>query len=388
MRYRVEENIYRPSLSPWRVLIGIGLIVLTIFLIRQTLAQSNEVERVPNIVVTVIVGIVTFIYIFSSYNSYFSHNAVNGMYALATSFLPDDINREIAYLDFQEIVENTGIHKAENWLVLQTPGDKTFILLPIGMIRFVSYKKVLTNYASDDVGESYNVYTFSFYLTNGQISEYKLPLEFYGKKAHRNKVNSNAVKEKFLKVQTVFQNIFSARFVDSINDAWIFLYRKKKAMLESAFEHDRKSRTKKDIFTKFVEFLPIETMHIDEERHHVISKNRVIRYGKVIAWIILILGKALLKWIASYELQSPEDKLLAAITQGTLVVISIFMLVVYTYETIKTLIIRRQAREREKTEEAWLRGMTLWYVRQENSLFLKLSNLAFWGWVLFKNLEV
>ncbi|NLM19892.1 MAG: hypothetical protein GX217_07735 [Clostridiaceae bacterium] len=138
MRYHIEDKIYRPHLPLWRVLLGIFFAGLTLLLIHHTFSQTGEIEHIASFIAALILGSVAFLFNFSLYDWYFSHNTVNGMSGLAVSFSPDEINREIAALNFQEIVENIGIYTAGNWLAPQAPNYGLFILLPFGMIRFVS----------------------------------------------------------------------------------------------------------------------------------------------------------------------------------------------------------------------------------------------------------
>jgi hypothetical protein len=388
VRYHIEPKIYRPHLSPWRVLLGTGFACLTIVIIVHTLRQTSVNERTAGFIATFIVGITAFLFNFNLYHSYFFHCTPNGISALAASFSSDDINREIANLDFEEIVNNTGILMADNWLALQAPGDKLFILLPLGMIRFVSYREVLRNNGVDDSGESYNEYTFSFYLTNGQCAEYRLPLEYYGKKARHHKVNSRAVEEKFEKVQVLFLTVFGERFLTAVNKAWNFLYAKKQPLLVAAFDKNRRNRSNQDVFAHYIEFIPLERMRIEEEKYHVNSTNKAVRYSKVTAWLALIFGQAFLFYLSTFESLSTDDQLLLSVIQGALFAASIAMLAIYTYEIIKTLIHRKRARKLEKKEITWLKGMGYWYVRRENSLILKLFNIVIWSWILLRNLKL
>ena len=200
-------------------------------------------------------------------------------------------------------------------------------------------------------------------------------------------VNAHAVEEKFYKVYTILLNIFYKRLIPSLNDAWLFLYGAKKPMLEDAFEHYRKNRLNRDIFEDYVEFFPLDTMRIEEERHHAIPSNKAVRYIKVTAWLTLIIGRLIFIILDSPESSTQDDKTLTAFVHGAIIAAGVAMLVIYTYEIIRTMLHRKRARDHEKRESAWLKGMAYWYVRRENSIILKLLNLAFWSWIIIKNLK-
>jgi hypothetical protein len=387
VRYHIEQKIYRPRLSIWRVILGLFFAGLTFILIRYMLTDATETDFVAGSIAILVIGTVAFFYNYYLYTSHFSHNTPNGMSGLGLSFSPDEINREIAALDFKEVLENTGIYTAGKWIALQPPKDEQFILLPVGMVRFVTYNWVLRNNSSDDIGEKYNDYTFTFYLTNGRISEYQIPLEYYSKKPSISKVNSRAVEEKFYKVYTIFLNIFYERLIPTISDAWLFLYRAKKLMLEDSFEHHRKNRLNQDIFEDYVEFFPLDTMQIEEERHHALPPNKAVLYLKVTAWLALIICQLLCIRLDSPEPLTRDDQALTVIIHGIIIAAGAVMLVIYTYEIIRTMIHRKRARDHEKRESTWLKGIAYWYVRRESSVILKLLNIVFWGWMMIRNLK-
>ena len=158
-------------------------------------------------------------------------------------------------------------------------------------------------------------------------------------------------------------------------------------MLESAFEFHRKSRTDREIFSSFVEFFPIDTMHIAEERHHALPSNKAIRHVKVAAWLILLLGWILLSRIPAPDDLPSEQRTLVFLVCSAAVLLSTAMLGIYSYEIVRTLLARRRARKQEREEAAWLKGMDDWHVWRENSLVLKLLNLIFWTWMILEYLS-
>ncbi|MDI9469916.1 MAG: hypothetical protein QM296_06900 [Bacillota bacterium] len=363
------------------------LVSLTVLLIWHTLHQTDESEFIVAGVLTLVLGLVTFLFIYRLISPYLSQNKPNGMSALAPSFSPEDINREITALDFQELVGNSGIYLAGNWLALQAPGDEYFVLLPLGMIRFAATKKVLRNDHPDASGESYNDYTLCFFLSNGQRSEHHLPLEYYGKKARPHKVNARALEEKSAALQAIFQHLLGERLLPEAPDEWLFLYQEKRPLLESAFENHRKHRSNKEIFTSFVEFFPLDTMHIEEERYHVLPPFRIIRHAKLASWLILLTGGFLLSRFTALDDLSSTGRILVCLIRSATVLASAAMLGIYSYEIIRTLLARKSARKQESEEAVWLRNAPSWNVRRENSLILKLLNLVFWAWIIYGHLS-
>lgn len=365
-------------------LLGLALLVfITIALLGSGAAQETTTDRLLLLLPGLLSAYLTLMFAYVVFGRFAAKPVLNGMFGLARYYSKEEINAEIRHLDFREIAPGAEVLTAGGWICCKSPYDRRFYLIPQGLVRCMTHQSHRRNDSSDDTGEPYNDYTFCFYLTGGDIVEYKMPLVYKTEKPSRSRVNAAQVEARFTTVSRFFKNVFGDRYVDQVSPQLTFLYTRRKRELQAAFEAYRSIRPIQETLYRFQEFLPPEALTLEQPPQEPTPGTGAFKQVKAVCWMIFILA-LVVQWLTK-DAVSFVPGFVAAVLR---LAVAALMFVRYGYEMIDLLAVRVRALRLRKEEGRWNRGWTYWNAERSSSLFVKIAALVFWGVIFAAELNM
>lgn len=360
---------------------------LTVILVITTVNEPPGSGRSALTFATILIGIITTLYVLYVLDPYIFPQKRNGMYQLEPYFTQDEVNQEIAHLHFQESVAGSGIYQAGSWFAFYGTAGKQFTLIPQGIIRKLSYTVEIKNDDSDSIGHKYNAYTLLFFLTNGNIFSFTVPPAYTGKPRTIN-IDPVQTEQRFSALSSGLSLYFGNRWTDNPSEQLLFLYQTKKPALTAAFEQDRSRRPAADCFNYFREFLPNDLSCMAMPNQPPIIDETKATRRKVFGWVLLILSY-LLHLLASAFPGYTAHTVVHIIGFILRIVISAAMAMLYISEIVQIQKIRSEVARRSAADTGWTQGAEYWMVvRHGGSIARRIVGLVIWSLFLIFTVQL